>query len=56
MLNNEGDIIVLSGKVLNYHYIYHILAWEPSAAKVTKSYSAVYPHLNDFTGKLNFRF
>ena len=33
---------------------YSQLAWEPSAAQVTKSYSAVYPHLNDFTGKLNY--
>ena len=34
-------------------YIY-ILAWEPSAAQFTKSLP-VYPQLNDFTGKLNFR-
>ena len=32
-------------------YIYKI-ALEPSAAQVTK----IYPHLNDFTGKLNFRY
>ena len=31
-----------------------MLAWEPSAAQNT-SPPAVYPHLNDFTGKLNFR-
>ena len=28
------------------------LAWEPSAAQVTKSVSSHYPHLNEFTGKL----
>jgi len=33
--------------------IKYIPAWEPSAAKVTP---AVYPHLNDFTEKLNFRY
>ena len=33
---------------------YNILAWEPSSAKVIKSYSRRLPHLNDFTGKLNF--
>ena len=32
------------------------IAWELSAAKVTKSYSRRYPHLNDFTGRLNFRY
>ena len=29
------------------------VAWEPSAAKVTKK---LLLHLNDFTGKLNFRY
>ena len=37
------------------YLLYFKLAWEPSAARVTKSYSRFYPHLNDFTGKLNFR-
>ena len=39
------------------HQIYIILAWEPSAVQVTKSLvtPAVYPHLNDLTGKRNFR-
>ena len=40
----------------HYNFIYRILAWEPSAAEVTKVTPAVYPHLNDFTGKLNFRY
>ena len=31
-----------------------LLDWEPSAAQVTHSYSAVYLHLNNFTAKLNF--
>ena len=31
------------------------ISWEPSAAEDTKVAPAVYPHLNDFTGKLNFR-
>ena len=35
-------------------YIY-TLALKPSSAKITKSYTpAVYPHLNDFSKKLNF--
>ena len=33
----------------------YVLACEPSAAQDTKSYSAVYPHLIDFDGKLNLR-
>ena len=33
---------------------WYTLAWEPSAAKVTKSYSRRLPALNDFTGKLKF--
>ena len=36
-------------------HLYYILAWEHSAAKVTKVTPAVYP-LHDFTGKLNFRY
>ena len=30
------------------------LTWEPSAAQLLKGTHAVYPHLNDFTGKLIF--
>jgi len=33
---------------------YDELGWEPSVAQVNHSYTAVYPHLVDFTGKLNF--
>ena len=29
------------------YLLYFKLAWEPSAAQVTKSYSRFYPHLND---------
>ena len=35
----------------------YILSWEPSAAQLLlKVTPAVYPHLNDFTGKQNFRY
>ena len=37
----------------NYYSKYIILAWIPSVAQVSKSYS--HRHLNNFTGKLNFR-
>ena len=42
---------------INLEYILK-LAWEPSAAKVTKRYSnrAVYPHLNDFTSIQNISY
>ena len=37
----------------DYNFDY-ILAWEPSSAKVTKSSSIVYPHLNDLPGNKIF--
>ena len=36
--------------------LYLLLAWELNATKVTKNYSRCYPHLNDFTMKLYFRY
>jgi len=36
--------------------ILYKLAWEPSPFPGSRSYSAVYPHLNDFTKKIKFCF
>ena len=33
-----------------------ILDWDPTLPRFLKVTPAVYPHLNDFTGKLNFRY
>ena len=51
------DRTTITDKYLCIYIDIYILAWEPRAAKVTKSYTpAIYPHLNDFTRKLNFRY
>ena len=34
-----------------YTLKYNLLSWEPSAAKVTKSYSAVYPHCKEYKSR-----
>ena len=59
--NRPGDSGVMIGQKKTdkqrLQLCIYILAWEPSAAKVTKSYSRLmYPLLNDFTGKLNLEY
>ena len=56
LINNVEDIAVfLVLKVFSLVLIYTDTSMGTHAAQVTHSYSAVYPHLNDFTGKLNLK-
>ena len=48
LINNEG--------AKEQELYLYILAWEPSAAQVTKCYSHSLPAIERFTGKLNFRY
>ena len=55
-INKVGVNFTLFEDILGRTIFIYILAWKPSAAQLLlKVKTAVYPHLNDFTGKQNFR-